>query len=163
MSTDFYETLGASRDASPDDLKKAFRKLAMQYHPDKNPGDDEAEQKFKEINQAYEVLRDDQKRAAYDRYGHDAFENAAAGGGGQGGFGFGGGGFADIFDEMFGEFTGGRRGGGAARRGALTSPVRYFHASTWTTSRLCSALRWGGPDPAPSITSATTRRRRRPT
>jgi molecular chaperone DnaJ len=122
MSTDFYETLGASRDASPDDLKKAFRKLAMQYHPDKNPGDDEAEQKFKEINQAYEVLRDDQKRAAYDRYGHDAFENAAAGGGGQGGFGFGGGGFADIFDEMFGEFTSGRRGGGAARRG---SDLRY--------------------------------------
>ncbi|MBT5110052.1 MAG: molecular chaperone DnaJ [Rhodospirillaceae bacterium] len=122
MSTDFYETLGASRDASPDDLKKAFRKLAMQYHPDKNPGDDEAEQKFKEINQAYEVLRDEQKRAAYDRYGHDAFENAAAGGGGQGGFGFGGGGFADIFDEMFGEFTGGRRGGGAARRG---SDLRY--------------------------------------
>ena len=131
MSTDFYETLGASRDASPDDLKKAFRKLAMQYHPDKNPGDDEAEQKFKEIKQAYEVLRDDQKRAAYDRYGHDAFENAAAGGGGQGGFGFGGGGFADIFDEMFGEFTSGRRGGGAARLGTQPHSGVAWHGVAW--------------------------------
>jgi len=125
MSTDFYETLGASRDASQDDLKKAFRKLAMQYHPDKNPGNDEAEHKFKEINQAYEVLRDEQKRAAYDRYGHEAFENAASGGGGgQGGFGFGGGGgggFADIFDEMFGGSAGGRHGD-ATRRG---SDLRY--------------------------------------
>jgi molecular chaperone DnaJ len=126
MSTDYYETLGVSQDAGPDDLKKAFRKLAMKCHPDKNPGDDEAEQQFKEINRAYEVLRDEQKRAAYDRYGHEAFENAESGGGGGGGFGgggggFGGGGFADIFEEMFGEF-GGRRGGGAGRRG---SDLRY--------------------------------------
>lgn len=124
MSQDYYEQLGVAKDASQDDLKKAFRKLAMQYHPDRNPGDEAAEQKFKEINRAYEVLRDDQKRAAYDRYGHEAFENAEAGGGAgaRGGFDFGGGGFADIFEEMFGEFTGGRRGGGAGRRG---SDLRY--------------------------------------
>lgn len=124
MSQDYYEQLGVSKSASQDDLKKAFRKLAMQYHPDRNPGDEAAEQKFKEINRAYEVLRDEQKRAAYDRYGHEAFENAEAGGGAgaRGGFDFGGGGFADIFEEMFGEFTGGRRGGNAGRRG---SDLRY--------------------------------------
>ncbi|MDA1088840.1 MAG: molecular chaperone DnaJ [Proteobacteria bacterium] len=110
---DFYATLGVARDASADDLKKAYRKLAMQYHPDKNPGDKKAEKKFKEVSGAYDVLKDDQKRAAYDRFGHDAFEQAGAGGPG-GGAGFGGGfasGFADIFDEMFGDFGGGRQAG----------------------------------------------------
>jgi molecular chaperone DnaJ len=112
---DYYSLLGVSREASADELKKAYRKLAMQYHPDRNPGDKGAEQKFKDISEAYEILKDDQKRAAYDRFGHAAFEQ----GGGPGGFGGGGGaggfgaGFADIFDEMFGEFMGGRRGGGA--------------------------------------------------
>ena len=117
MAKDLYEILGVARDASDADLKKAFRGLAMQYHPDRNPGDDEAEQKFKEINLAYEILKDEEKRAAYDRYGHAAFENGGAGGQ-AGGFDFGSG-FADIFDEMFGEFMGGgRRGRGANRRGA---------------------------------------------
>jgi molecular chaperone DnaJ len=103
---DYYEALGVSRSASPDDLKKAYRKLAMQFHPDRNPGDNNAEQKFKNINEAYDVLKDDQKRAAYDRFGHAAFEQG--GGRGPGDFGFAGG-FADIFDEMFGEFVGGAR------------------------------------------------------
>jgi molecular chaperone DnaJ len=104
---DFYEILGVSRSASAEELKRAYRKLAMQYHPDRNPGDKGAEQKFKDINEAYDVLKDEQKRAAYDRYGHAAFEQ---GGRGPGDFAFTGG-FADIFDEMFGEFMGGRRGG----------------------------------------------------
>ena len=118
---DLYEILGVARDASDADLKKAFRGLAMKYHPDRNPGNDEAEQKFKEINLAHEILKDDEKRAAYDRYGHAAFENSGSGGR-AGGSDFGSG-FADIFDEMFGEFMGGgRRGRGANHRG---SDLRY--------------------------------------
>ena len=106
---DYYDTLGVARGVDADALKQAYRKLAMQYHPDRNPGDEAAEQKFKQINEAYDVLKDDQKRAAYDRFGHAAFEGGAAGGQ-PGGFDFGSG-FADIFDEMFGDFMGGRRGG----------------------------------------------------
>ncbi len=111
---DYYELLGLTKEASADDIKKAYRKLAMQYHPDRNPGDAAAEQAFKDVNEAYEVLKDDQKRAAYNRFGHAAFENG--GGGRPGGFEFNfGTGFADIFDEMFGDFMGQRRGGGPAR------------------------------------------------
>src|ERR1700743_1383045 len=106
---DYYDLLGVAPAASQDDLKKAYRKLAMQYHPDRNPGDKTAEQKFKEVSEAYDVLKDDQKRAAYDRFGHAASENGGGprGGAGAGGpdFGFASG-FADIFDEMFGEFVG---------------------------------------------------------
>lgn len=128
---DFYQVLGVDKKASADDLKKAYRKLAMQYHPDKNQGNKDAEAKFKEINEAYDVLKDDQKRAAYDRFGHGAFEGGMGGGarGGAGGFGgfggMGGAGFSDIFEEMFGDFMGGQQrggrggdAGGAARRGA---------------------------------------------
>ena len=118
---DFYELLGVARNAGGEDIKKAFRKLAMQYHPDRNPGDKAAEQKFKELNEAYDVLKDDQKRAAYDRFGHAAFENGGARGGGPGDFGFASG-FADIFDEMFGEFMGRGRGQQSAARG---NDLRY--------------------------------------
>src|SRR5258708_2221988 len=92
MAKDYYELLGVSRTASADEMKKAYRKLAMQYHPDKNPGDKEAEKKFKEISHAYDILKDEQKRAAYDRFGHQAFE-AGMGGAGRSGAGAGPGGF----------------------------------------------------------------------
>lgn len=108
---DYYEVLSVARTASDGDLKASYRKLAMQWHPDRNPGDKECEAKFKEINEAYDCLKDPQKRAAYDRYGHAAFENGNAGG--QGGFGFSGdftSTFSDIFDDLFGGM-GGRRGG----------------------------------------------------
>src|ERR1700674_1842403 len=95
---DYYDTLGVGRAASAEQLKKVYRGLAMKFHPDRNPGDKNAEHKFKEISEAYDVLKDDQKRAAYDRFGHRAFENGGAAGGHPGGFEAAGG-FADIFEE----------------------------------------------------------------
>jgi molecular chaperone DnaJ len=117
---DYYEVLGVPKTADEAALKSAFRKLAMQHHPDKNPGDKNAEATFKEINEAYQVLSDADKRAAYDRFGHRAFEN---GGGGPGGAGFGDGfasSMADIFEDLFGDMVGrGKRGSGNGReRGA---------------------------------------------
>jgi molecular chaperone DnaJ len=114
---DYYETLGVTRSATETDLKSAFRRLAKEHHPDKNPDDKAAEQKFKEINEAYEVLKDPQKRAAYDQFGHAAFEGGR-GPGGPGGFGpdFASS-MSDIFDDLFGEFMGGRRGGQQRGRG----------------------------------------------
>jgi molecular chaperone DnaJ len=114
---DFYDVLGVAKDASAEDMKKAYRKLAMKLHPDRNPDDPTADQKFREVSEAYDVLKDEQKRAAYDRFGHAAFEQGRGFGGGGGDSHFAAG-FADIFDEMFGEFMGGRRGGGGAARGA---------------------------------------------
>ncbi|MEO3432280.1 molecular chaperone DnaJ [Inquilinus sp. CAU 1745] len=116
---DYYQELGVGRDAAAGEIKKAYRTLAMKYHPDRNPGDEAAERKFKEISEAYDVLKDEQKRAAYDRFGHAAFENGGGPRGPAGGFDFSSG-FADIFDEMFGDFMGQRRGarGGVSGRGA---------------------------------------------
>ena len=116
MKADCYELLGIAKGASPDDIKRAYRKLAMQFHPDRNPGDKAAEQKFKDLNHAYDILKDDQKRAAYDRFGHAAFEN---GGAGPRASDFGAGGsFSDIFDEMFGDMMGRRGGNTAQQRGS---------------------------------------------
>lgn len=128
--TDFYELLGVSKSATAAEIKKAYRKMAVKYHPDKNPDDATAEEKFKEIGQAYEVLSDEQKRAAYDRYGHAAFENG--GGGGGGGFHDA----SDIFSQVFGgafgggfeDFFGGGGGGGRSRGGPRPqkgSDLRY--------------------------------------
>ncbi|MEL7429225.1 MAG: molecular chaperone DnaJ, partial [Pseudomonadota bacterium] len=124
---DLYELLGVSRGVDEKELKTAFRKAAMKHHPDRNPDDPGAEKKFKEINAAYEVLKDPQKRAAYDQFGHAAFEQ---GGGGFGGGGFGGGagagGFSDIFEDIFGEMMGGaRRGGGRSGGRERGADLRY--------------------------------------
>ena len=110
MSKDLYEILGVQKGASADEIKKSYRKLAMKYHPDQNKDNEEAESKFKEVNAAYDILKDDQKRAAYDQFGDAAFEG---GGGGQSPFGAGGfgGNFSDIFEDMFGDFMG-QQGGG---------------------------------------------------
>ena len=115
---DYYETLGVERGATEGDLKKAYRRLAMKYHPDRNPDDADAEERFKEASEAYEVLSDAQRRQAYDQFGHAAFE------GGGGGAGFGGNNFGDIFSDVFGDIFGGGRGGGrgGAQRG---SDLRY--------------------------------------
>jgi molecular chaperone DnaJ len=119
MSTtvDYYELLECERNADGATLKSSYRKLAMKYHPDKNAGCKDSEAKFKAVSEAYEILKDPQKRAAYDRYGHAAFQN---GGGGSGGGAQDFGGFSDIFESVFGEFMGGRGGGGRTqqRRGA---------------------------------------------
>ena len=119
MKADFYEMLGVQRGADEKELKSAFRKLAMQFHPDRNPGDVACEHKFKEINEAYECLKDPQKRAAYDRFGHAAFENGGMGAARGGGFGAGG--FSDIFEDIFGDMMGGgrqRRSSGGREHGA---------------------------------------------
>ncbi len=119
---DFYEVLGVAKDADDREIKKAYKRLAMKYHPDRNQGDAASEEKFKEVKEAYEVLTDANLRARYDQYGH-AGVDPSQGGGGHGGFG-GGADFADMFGDVFGDIFGGGRGG--ARRGpARGSDLRY--------------------------------------
>ncbi|MEW5109668.1 DnaJ domain-containing protein, partial [Morganella morganii] len=116
---DYYEVLGVSKSADDKEIKKAYKRLAMKYHPDRNQGDKDAEDKFKEVKEAYEILTDAQKRAAYDQYGHAAFEQGGMGGGGGfGGGGFGGADFGDIFGDVFGDIFGGGRRQQRAARGA---------------------------------------------
>ncbi|KQN26703.1 molecular chaperone DnaJ [Sphingomonas sp. Leaf33] len=164
---DYYELLECGRDADDATIKSAYRKLAIKYHPDKNGGCKEHEAKFKAISEAYDCLKDPQKRAAYDRFGHAAFQN---GGGGHGGNPFGGGdfgGFSDIFESVFGEFMGGGRGGGRPqqRRGA---DLRYdleitleeaFHGKdteiTVDVSSACETCHGSGASPGTGTRDCT--------
>ena len=162
---DYYETLGVAKGANADDLKRAYRKMAMQYHPDRNAGDKAAEQKFKDINEAYDILKDDQKRAAYDRFGHAAFENGGMGNG-AGGFGGFQGGFADIFEEMFGAMGGARRDAGSNRSGSdlrynLEISLEDAFRGKQTTVRVntfgqCEPCRGSGAEPGSSPATCRT-------
>ncbi len=165
---DYYEVLGVNRDASEEDIKKAYRKLAMKYHPDRNPDNTKAEEHFKEAKEAYETLSDEQKRAAYDQYGHAAFEAGGMGGGnpfGAGGFG-GAGGF--DFGDIFGDIFGGGRGGGRsqAHRGAdlrYNMEITLEEAARGTEKQIripvmeeCDTCSGSGAKPGTSATTCST-------
>ncbi|WP_135502659.1 molecular chaperone DnaJ [Roseovarius aestuariivivens] len=132
---DYYDVLGISKGASADEIKKAYRKKAKELHPDRNKDNPNSEKQFKEAGEAYDVLKDPEKKAAYDRFGHAAFEGGMGGGGGRPGGGFGGGpgpgqgdfasAFSDVFDDLFGDFMGGRGGAGGRQRAARGSDLRY--------------------------------------
>ena len=117
---DYYDVLGVSKDADSSSLKSAYRKLAMKYHPDKNPGDTESEKKFKEVSEAYEILSNSEKRQAYDAYGHDAFNQSGGGGFSDGFSGFGS--FSDIFEDFFGDLGG---GGSSRKRQQRGQDLKY--------------------------------------
>ena len=146
---DYYEVLGVDRSASKDEMKKAYRKIAIKYHPDKNPDDKEAEEKFKEVKEAFEILSDAQKRSAYDQFGHAGVDSSAGGFGGAGGFG-------DIFDSVFGDIFGaGGRGGQRAYRGAdlrydLDMTLEDAVAGTEIKIRVPTLIVAGGSSPAPA-------------
>jgi len=176
VKEDYYELLGVSKQASADEIKKAYRKMAVKYHPDKNPGNKEAEEMFKKVSEAYEVLKDDQKRAAYDRYGHAAFSGHGAGSGPSAGgpfhdpfdifsevFGGGAGGAGSIFEEFFG---GGGRSQGGAQRGAdlrYDLEIELEEAATGAEKEIsfrkpvaCSACQGSGAEPGTSVSACST-------
>ncbi len=162
---DFYELLEVERGADEAVLKSAYRRLAMKWHPDRNPGDAKAEQQFKAISEAYDVLKDPQKRAAYDRFGHAAFRQGGSGGGGAQDFG----GFADIFESVFGEFMGGNQRGGRRGGPSRGSDLRYdlemtleeaFHGRQATltveVAAACEPCGGSGAKPGTSARQCTT-------
>ena len=165
---DYYALLAVQRGAGLDDIKKSYRKLAMKFHPDRNPGDKAAERKFRDINEAYDVLKDDTKRAAYDRFGLAAFEQGGHPGAHPGGAGFEAGfasGFADIFDEMFGDFSQRQRGGGTGRgadlRYNMDITLEEAYAGKKASVRVptavaCSSCRGSGAAQGSTPTACTT-------
>jgi molecular chaperone DnaJ len=165
---DYYEVLGVNRDASEDELKKAYRKLAMKWHPDRNPDNPKAEEHFKEAKEAYEVLTDAQKRAAYNQFGHAGVDPSA---GGAAGAGAGFGGFADAFGDIFGDIFGGAGGGGGRQRSTVYrgADLRYNleisleDAARGTETRIripameeCETCHGSGAKPGTQPTSCTT-------
>ncbi len=139
----YYETLGCPKEATVEAIKSSYRKLAMKFHPDKNPGNADAEHHFKEINEAYDVLKDDQKRAAYDRFGHAAFEaGMGRAGAGAAGFDFAGS-FSEVFEDFFGDLMGGRR----ARRSNRGQDLRYNLEISLEEAAQGPQRRDQGPDP----------------
>ena len=125
---DYYEVLGISKGADPDEIKKAFRRKAKELHPDRNSENPNAESQFKEANEAYDVLKDAEKKAAYDRFGHAAFDGGMGGGprgGGGGGQGDFASAFSDVFEDLFGDFMGGQQGRGGRQRATRGSDLRY--------------------------------------
>ena len=143
---DYYEVLGVGKNASEDELKKAYRKLAKKYHPDVNPGDKNAEAKFKEATEAYTVLSDPDKRRQYDQFGHAAFENGGGGAGGFGGFDFNSADMSDIFGDIFGDLFGGgrRRANNGPMRGAnLRARVNItFEEALYAFLNDCNIQNW---------------------
>ena len=162
---DYYDVLGVNKSASPEELKSAYRKLAVKYHPDKNPGDKSAEDKFKEASEAYGILSDKSKKENYDNFGHAAFENGGGGQGGFGGFGgFSGADFSDIFEDFFGDFGGGgRRSSRNRNSNNRGSDLRYDLSITleeaylgkkqniqFSTSEKCNTCKGNGSKPGTS-------------
>ncbi len=161
---DYYEVLGVNKSASPEELKSAYRKLAVKYHPDKNPDDKGAEEKFKEASEAYGILSDKSKKENYDNFGHAAFENGGGGQGGFGGFGgFSGADFSDIFEDFFSDFGGGRRSSRGRNSNNRGSDLRYDLSITleeafagkkqniqFSTSEKCSTCKGNGSRPGSS-------------
>ena len=161
---DYYDVLGVNKSASPEELKSAYRKLAVKYHPDKNPGDKGAEEKFKEASEAYGILSDKSKKENYDNFGHAAFENGGGGQGGFGGFGgFSGADFSDIFEDFFGDFGGGRRSSRGRSSNNRGSDLRYDLSITleeaytgkkqniqFSTSEKCNTCKGNGSKPGSS-------------
>ena len=161
---DYYDVLGVNKSASPEDIKSAYRKLAVKYHPDKNPGDKSAEEKFKEASEAYGILSDKSKKENYDNFGHAAFENGGGGQGGFGGFGgFNGSDFSDIFEDFFGDFGGGGRRSNRRSSSNRGSDLRYDLSITleeaylgkkqniqFSTSEKCNTCKGNGSKPGHS-------------
>jgi molecular chaperone DnaJ len=172
---DYYQVLGVERGTAPEDIKKAYRKLAVKYHPDKNPGDKAAEEKFKELGEAYEVLSDPEKRGAYDRYGHQAFQPGGMGGGFRGGGMhdpfevfrevFGGAGGGGIFENIFGEGFGGTDRGGRGRGSDLRYDMRisFLDAARGVEKEIeisklqaCDTCQGSGAEPGSKVTTCPT-------